>query len=518
MSAARVLGVLEELLLLDSRRSLPAWRLGVYVAAIIAITLWIVPGVVTARIPFSSDGHAIASYDVALTRAVCGLPSRYNPIYHPSTFMSKNDWASDLSAPDLLKAVAGSVETYCSTATIPYVNEDHTVGLMETAYLFVRPTASAVEIGRFLATLRVLMVVVFVAILLALGASVVFAGAVAIAAVAIGAHLQQTGFVYSTNPFFAVMVLLNAGAFYLALSFAGRPSRWPGLFATAAVGTVVAASVNMRSSYLPVFASFFLIYSVAAWHVRSGMPGRWLWAVWLLPSFLFGYFSFHYPLIIRPAQVAATSNYTYHTVSHPLVLGLALPENELSKREGILWLDEVGNSLARRIDPTTSYLLPGYEKAMFTYYRRLWERYPREMLGIYYEKLQIAGADMIHYRYYTEKWMPAAMWPLTGIDKGLYFFALLAGLAAASFAWFWKSRVGIAFCVTLLAVAGALLYLESAVIVPFYYPHYHSYLLFVGLLVSFIAYQFALNAAAAAVTHAMRALRPTPDSTVANHG
>jgi hypothetical protein len=505
----RVTTVVDEWLILDTRRRVPVWRLLLYTAIAMSIAWWAVPGVVTERIPFTSDGHAMASYDSAVTRALCGLPSRYNPVHHPGYFMAHNGWASDLPAPALLATVAGSVQTYCSTATVPYVNLDNSLGLLETVCLLLKPTASAVEIERFLAVVRVAIVAAFIVLLMSLGASVLFGAAVAVASLAICSDLQHSVMAYSTYPFFFAMVLLNVIAFSGALRIARSGRLATTLLAACAVGFIVAASVNMRASYLPIYACFFVAYASGVWRTRP----RGLTLPLLVPAFVIGYFLFQYPLITRPARVPADSNYTYHTVSHPLVLGLALPESALSKREGITWSDEVGNSLARRIDPATSYLGPGYEKAMFAYYRSLWKRYPAEMVGVYIEKAQLAGADMIQHSARDAGWMPAAIWPLSGIHNGFYFGAMLLVLTAVALAISWNRGGGFAFCVALLGLAGVLVYVESAIIVPLYFPQYQNYLLFVALFVSFLFYQLVVNAAVGGVKWLIHARHATGNAT-----
>jgi hypothetical protein len=121
----------------------------------------------------------------------------------------------------------------------------------------------------------------------------------------------------------------------------------------------------------------------------------------------------------------------HHPVAHALVLGLAVPENDLSRREGIAWEDSVGLTLARRIDPQVVYLREGYESALFRYYFRLWAEHPWEMLGIYVEKLRVAGRSMI------SKLLASAIgplaWPLAWVPNG----GLLALYAA-----FFGSRLG----------------------------------------------------------------------------
>jgi hypothetical protein len=71
---------------------------------------------------------------------------------------------------------------------------------------------------------------------------------------------------------------------------------------------------------------------------------------------------------------------------HPLVLSLGLSESSLSTREGITWDDDDGELLAQRIDPSVRYLRKGYEKALLTYYVKLWIYHPQEMFDIYKNK------------------------------------------------------------------------------------------------------------------------------------
>ena len=81
--------------------------------------------------------------------------------------------------------------------------------------------------------------------------------------------------------------------------------------------------------------------------------------------------------------------------------------NDLSMREGIEWNDPVGLALARRVDPDVTYLGPGYERALFTYYRQLWQREPRAMARVYWEKLWSASASTFEFLISRE---PSIFW------------------------------------------------------------------------------------------------------------
>lgn len=485
--------ILAEWLLFDATRRLSPLRLMVYTLIVAASAMALERDVIARRHPFTSDGHAIISLEVALNAAVCDQPSSYHPQAHVTYFMSRNEWASYVPARHVMATVAGTLEAYCAGLTIPYVNEDNSLGLLEEYFLDVRPNASAHEIGRFLLLLRVGLVTAVCALFLSLGASVAFCLGMAIAALEVNKALLNAGSGFSTNPFFFVLVLVNAAVVYGALRLA-MTRRMPLALAGGLLsGFVAAASVNMRSSYLPVYVSFLLCYCWAVWRSGGPRPARAVMVAGVALTVAAGYLLFQYPFVTRRVPATAVGQYTYHTISHPLVLSLAIPPNDLATREGIRWLDDVGVTLARRIDPKATYLGPGYESALFTYYRSLWRRYPREMADIYVAKLQLAGAHMLQGALLSDSWRKRALWPLTCITDGLYLGGVYLLSALAAFEIYRRRGSGLAFCIGLLFVAGILMYLESAIIMPLYYVVYHNYLLFLSLFWCLLFYQAGLN-------------------------
>lgn len=114
----------------------------------------------------------------------------------------------------------------------------------------------------------------------------------------------------------------------------------------------------------------------------------------IMVSFMIFIASFYYVhsqiTVVKPTN---NYNYAYHAIAHPLVLALGVPENTLSRREGIVWNDSIGLKLAKKIDPQTTYLDKSYEKALFIYYMNLWKGYPKEMLNIYSQKWKMALSD-----------------------------------------------------------------------------------------------------------------------------
>src|SRR4051812_19499566 len=75
-------------------------------------------------------------------------------------------------------------------------------------------------------------------------------------------------------------------------------------------------------------------------------------------------------------------------------MGVSVPSTAFSEREGVKWDDNVGYAPAKRIDPALSYLGPGYEAALRTYYFGLWREHPSEMLRIYRLKIHELGGTL----------------------------------------------------------------------------------------------------------------------------
>lgn len=490
--------ILAECLLFDSTRRLPARRLAVYTLIVAASAMVVERGLLTRHHPFTKDGHAIMSLEMALNATVCGKPSAYAVQFHPGVFISLNEWASYVPARQVVASVAGSVDAYCADLTVPYVNEDNSLGLLEESFLDARPGASADQVGRFLLLVRIGLIVAVCALVLSLGASVVFCSGMAIGALVISHKLLDNNFGFSIYPFFFVLVLVNAAVVYGALRLTST-GRVPMAVAGGLVsGFVAAASVNMRASYLPVYIAFQLCCWWAVW--RTGRRDRA--AAVMISSvalaFAAGYFLFQYPFITRRVPAGATGLHTHHPISHPLVLSLAMPPNDLATREGIAWSDHVGTTLALRVDPKATYLGPGYERALFTYYRSLWRQHPREMARIYVTKFRLAGAQMLQ-QGTLDPAMRKALWLLTWIRTGPWLAGVYVLSALAAFAIHRRRGSGLAFYIGLLFVAGFLLYVESAIIMPYYYVMYHNYLLFLSLFWCLLVYQAGLNGAAYAI-------------------
>ena len=105
---------------------------------------------------------------------------------------------------------------------------------------------------------------------------------------------------------------------------------------------------------------------------------------------------------------------------------------------------------------------------------------------------------MLNYRRFADAWLRGAVFPLGWVDDGRSLFIVFVLSAFAGFWMYVRRGIDFGFWSGLLFVAGAMLYLESALILPYYYLVYHNALLIITLFWSFIALQIIVNAAASA--------------------
>jgi len=182
-------------------------------------------------------------------------------------------------------------------------------------------------------------------------------------------------------------------------------------------------------------------------------------------------------------------SYTRHVVGHSLALALGEIPNTLAEREGIKIHDIVGLKIARKIDRDVEFLGPGYDEALLTYYMRLWRDHPKEMLSIYLAKMKWVGViaiDHFVHRAYQGRMFLRSLFPLVLIRSGYVFLAVFVALLAL---FIFRLRSPLGFMLSLLAVAGILVFMESTLIVSKFDVCYQNYLLFWLLFVSLLIYQ-----------------------------
>jgi hypothetical protein len=205
---------------------------------------------------------------------------------------------------------------------------------------------------------------------------------------------------------------------------------------------------------------------------------------------------------LRIPDDAEVSNYVYHTFAHELVLGLAVPENDLSRREGIQWDDMVGFALARRAIPEVTYLGPRYEEALLKYYRGLWRQHPGDMVRVYVAKLRSDGDEVFlsAARIGSAYAIPAVIGEsLHKATNGFVLVLLALGVCGGSLIRHLAGRGDRLLIFSLVALAALTSLAEGFVTYSIFVGIYASILLYFIFLVSLLLIQSAVDGLARAV-------------------
>jgi hypothetical protein len=419
-----------------------------------------------------ADKHASLSFKQAFNLANCGSTNILS--IRQGLFMrilSSSDYVLPLR--DVIRVKFGSVAGYCRQEINPYMNNEN--GLMLIAYTIFRvhPDASLRQTERAFEVIRWLLVATFVFAWLRIGGGLLTAWAAAVFAGTVLADQAQASAAFALYSWLVPMILASIGYYALFISDRLTPRRLCGVMFVG--GIIAAMTYDFRSTYLLVALSIALFYAMVALNsIRHSQPQvRWVTVIGAVAlSFVAGFLLVQRVWLEPKLATRYAENYSYHSVAHPLVLGMALPSTDLSRREGIEWDDDVGIVLARRVDPAVEYLDSGYERALFSYYRRLWRSYPGEMLSLYRQKARIAGVDLIEHFHdlkYASAILALPMAPYALVHDGLLLtigFVIVGVIAIVS-----AIRLGspAAFIVGVFAAIAGLLQLEATIIEPYFY-------------------------------------------------
>jgi hypothetical protein len=223
------------------------------------------------------------------------------------------------------------------------------------------------------------------------------------------------------------------------------------------------------------------------WNAQMGRGPAWRAAGVAAAGFVVGMWAFN-TAVMHPLEHPAagnTTNYTYHTIAHPLVMSLAVPETAFSRSVNVRWDDMSARDVAQRVQPGVAYLGPEYERALYRFYFDLWRTRPREMMRTYVVKLQRTGRGVFLFASdLVPAWRPLRKVYLVWADR-VYGSELLAA-AIVIFcltAWrLWRTTSTAALFAAAFSAAVTLLLLESALIYSEFTPMYHSFLLFAVLI------------------------------------
>jgi hypothetical protein len=468
----------------ERRRFRPAlaWALG-----LTAIALIIVPAVLAPVNLFPRNEHSKASLDVALNLVLCHRAALQSTAFAPGRYLSEHPEDLDLAPAALIARSGIGRDAYCATLAQPITNNENSLMLMEAIIWLVRPSASVRLVGRVMAWLRVGAIAFFGLACLAAGASVALTLLLVCGAMAVQ---QSVGWLeYTVYPFLLSAPLVWVAICVMLYSPLGTTST-PRRIAWSVFGGILAGfGTNLRSSYLAMFVGLFALVLTAClkrWTAESGKAPALRAAALSLTGFIVGMWSFN-AAVMRPLEHPAagnTTNYTYHTVAHPLVMSLAVPENELSRSVNVRWDDMSARDLAQRVQPGVAYLGPEYERALYRFYLNLWRTRPREMVRTYVIKLQRTGRGVFLFASdLVPSWRPLRKIYLVWADRVNGSELVAAALVITGLSWWrlWRTMSTAALFAACMSGAVTLVLLESAFIYSEFTPMYHSFLLFAVL-------------------------------------
>lgn len=467
-----------------------------YMVPVAAVVLLRYRGLYAGSTSPAVTNHEVLSINMALNARMCGQPGRLSSRYSAYDFVASHREFMGQPFRALVAAQAGSVDDYCRTVAEPYVLAENSTMWLTWLALRLRPDLSPDGLGRFLGGLRVSMLLMLGFALVRGGASVALSGATMIVACEI---LQGLGIRETPYPFLLALTLLHGAVYGLAAAGGITQGRPAGLAALAfAMGALAAFSGSVRTVLLLMSATMFALFLLGAYFVRQRSRRSLALAIVPIVVFAIGYAAYVQVFVepLRTKGNPAISDYAYHTFAHPLVLGLAVPGNAFTEREGLRWDDMAGLALARRVDPGVALLGPGYESALLTYYGRLWRRHPREMALVYLGKLRWTGSGVFQSVADVASRFGIPRAPAEWLDRATNGIALLAfallTLVAAAGRYVRASRVDglIVAMVTLGALAAIA---EAFLTHSLYSSMYYNELLFFLFVGGFFWIQTAVD-------------------------
>jgi hypothetical protein len=411
----------------------------------------------------------------------------------------------------LIVSGAGSLSAYCRMQGEYSPVHESSMVAVESALLAVSRRITVEGLAYGLASIAAGGFLAFAFTLITLRWSLLFAAAV----VASGLYLTTLlggSALYSQYPLILPTTLCGIGVGALALAYGWH--RRPLGFASIAVLLGVWAGFlgNLRTSHYPtalLIAALFVGFATFEQRHAPGVSRRTLTAsaCGAIVALAVGVLAFD-RVWIAPIRAAVGTNYSYHVIAHPLVLGLATPPSALASREDIQWNDRSGVVAARKVDPSVEYLGPGYERALFAYYVGLWRNSPFEMIAIYLRKLTVtrqhaeeflsSAKPGLFWAQKDSRWLAIAAWPALRIAGVVG----VAGLFAALFAIGCVRPRALdldyprGFCVAGIAIAGFLGFVESAVVLSGVVLWYSSVYVFALIFTGLFVYQSVVDACA----------------------
>jgi hypothetical protein len=411
----------------------------------------------------------------------------------------------------LIVGGAGSLSAYCGMQGEYSPVHESSMVAVESALLAVKRRITVEGVAYGLASIAAGGFLAFAFTLITLRWSLLFVAAVVASGLYLTVLLGGSA-LYSQYPLILPTTLCGIGVGALALAYGWH--RHPLGFASIAglLGVWAGFLGNLRTSHYPTalfIAVLFIAFATLEQRHAPAVSRRVLAAsaCGAIVALAVGVLAFD-RIWIAPIRAAVGTNYSYHVIAHPLVLGLATPPSALASREDIQWNDRSGVVAARKVDPSVEYLGPGYERALFAYYVGLWKSSPVEMMAIYLRKLTVtrqhaeeflsSARPGLFWARKDDRWLTIAAWPALRIAGMVGVAGLFAALLAIGCL---RPRAldldyPRGFCVAGIAIAGFLGFVESAVVLSGVVLWYSSVYVFALIFAGLFVYQSAVDACA----------------------
>jgi hypothetical protein len=402
------------------------------------------------------DDLAWTSLNLAVTRAKCGAASA---IPHDVNV------AAQLSTrADAVRTPVMEFATFTCSSIQPFVMGQNSLMLIEATTLRLNPRASLTTLARVLIAIQILGIGVFMTALTVAGVPGAWCALLLVAVMTFrDAFMVQHA--YGVYPLLVPSVLGVIGIMTLVPRSCSPVVQ---IAFGAVLGAGIGAIGNLRTD-------LFLNCGVpaAVWLV-SRSRSRGLFAAQGV-AIIAGGVAFSL-LCIRPIAQTQPQRLTGHPIMHPLVLGLAIPDNAVARQLGIKWDDSVGFDLAHAIQPGVLVLTSDYETVLRRFYVQLWRQRPVEMLKLYRVKFSAAARSFVPDT--TGSGFNGQLWrivlrPLEASGaSGWAVPALFAIGACAGLMRIRRWHDSWVMPLTLVVIAGGLNWLEAAIIIPILVPAY----------------------------------------------
>ena len=321
--------------------------------------------------------------------------------YRLYDLLSKDAAFLDTPIKNIIDTQFDGLERYCGTLNIPLIKNENSLRVVLDFLISLHRNITLNQIGKAFFLIKFIILCILIVVLIRFGASAALALLSACIGLSVISYFKGDHF-YSTYSFTFVFMILCV-LLYSTFMKNRRPASLElstVIIFPFVMGFVTGFVTNIRTSHFPalfmLFVTYFVCRHISAFRnklfgLKSVGIGIAVVAVFFLGYKLYG-MTFIQPLIPHWDN---PTNYAHHSIMHSLVLGLAVPENKLSKEENITWNDAIGLEIAKRIDPDVRYLSPEYGKVLLEYYVNLWIYKTQQMIDTYMLKIKTAGVSAV---------------------------------------------------------------------------------------------------------------------------